>query len=513
MSSSSSSHNDKEAVNGRDAPKFANFSEFLASLTTEERSEFNSFQPVYCRRHRRGEERVTDGVINGVERDRGYDEHTQHFSTGSHSCGGKRGNKDDSSSSSPTTTIMEGRDDGGRMRRRGQGGRCGGTLYIGPVQAARWPPLLKRFGITHVLSVMGEESIFPVLPDDFQTLKIRIEDEKESNITQFFPQTCLWIDEALGGGDTNAATQDTTNTSISSMVNHMGDDDNDRDKNIIKDDVKQDRSHNSGREKGRPLFNNVLVHCVAGRSRSASLIAAFLMLELRCSAVRALEIVRSARRFVHPNIGFVSQLQKWEQTLEKEGHYHHPHCELCELTRRDAPPSARRTQWFQEQPRFMVVECDQCDAPMAVYRRHTMELSIDEANEMEEGLRQTAEYVYGTKKKKGQVGEQEIDIGSEVVSGEGGVRRRSDEEDTMITKKMKEKKMKKKMYLTKRDEWVIDKRQRSILTHAHWHARSGNGAVMARLWASLATKRQRLGEGEDKRLSSSSSSSSSSSKL
>lgn len=61
----------------------------------------------------------------------------------------------------------------------------------------------------------------------------------------------------------------------------------------------------------------LLVHCMAGRSRSATVVAAHLMRAEGLTAVEALASVRSARPEINPNPGFVSQLQAYERILQQ----------------------------------------------------------------------------------------------------------------------------------------------------------------------------------------------------
>jgi hypothetical protein len=41
-------------------------------------------------------------------------------------------------------------------------------------------------------------------------------------------------------------------------------------------------------------------------------------------------------------------------------------CVLCTL--------ARRTQWYTETPQWVILQCDTCGVPMAVWRAHTEEI-------------------------------------------------------------------------------------------------------------------------------------------
>jgi protein-tyrosine phosphatase len=59
----------------------------------------------------------------------------------------------------------------------------------------------------------------------------------------------------------------------------------------------------------------VLVHCAQGRSRSASMVIAYLMKQQHMSFHQALSQVKEARPIISPNEGFMAQLQKFEKTL------------------------------------------------------------------------------------------------------------------------------------------------------------------------------------------------------
>ncbi|VDO19440.1 unnamed protein product [Heligmosomoides polygyrus] len=57
---------------------------------------------------------------------------------------------------------------------------------------------------------------------------------------------------------------------------------------------------------------NVLVHCEIGVSRSATVVAAYVMQKLRYSARKAVEFVKISRPLICPNEGFFTQLQIFE---------------------------------------------------------------------------------------------------------------------------------------------------------------------------------------------------------
>lgn len=56
----------------------------------------------------------------------------------------------------------------------------------------------------------------------------------------------------------------------------------------------------------------VLVHCVAGASRSATIVVAFLMRHKGWSLNRALLHTKRKRDIVEPNVAFIRQLRLWE---------------------------------------------------------------------------------------------------------------------------------------------------------------------------------------------------------
>ena len=58
-----------------------------------------------------------------------------------------------------------------------------------------------------------------------------------------------------------------------------------------------------------------LVHCVAGVSRSATVVIAYLMRHHKVSLLHAYTYVKSKRRVIRPNFGFFKQLIEYEKKL------------------------------------------------------------------------------------------------------------------------------------------------------------------------------------------------------
>lgn len=63
---------------------------------------------------------------------------------------------------------------------------------------------------------------------------------------------------------------------------------------------------------------NVLVHCMAGVSRSATLVIAYLMRKYRMHLEKAKTLVMEKRPFINPNPGFIRQLEFYDKELAKD---------------------------------------------------------------------------------------------------------------------------------------------------------------------------------------------------
>ncbi|PIA24986.1 hypothetical protein AQUCO_13500007v1 [Aquilegia coerulea] len=132
-------------------------------------------------------------------------------------------------------------------------------LFLGSLAAALNKDALKSLNITHILTVA--QSLKPACPNEIVCKKIEVADRPESDIAQHFDECFDFIEEAkkMGGA--------------------------------------------------------VLVHCFAGKSRSVSIIVAYLMKKHRMTLSQALEHVKSKRPQAAPNAGFLLQLQNFEISL------------------------------------------------------------------------------------------------------------------------------------------------------------------------------------------------------
>jgi len=70
---------------------------------------------------------------------------------------------------------------------------------------------------------------------------------------------------------------------------------------------------------------NILVSCAQGKSRSVSLVMAYLITKRGMTYDQALSTLRSQRPIVCPNSSFEYQLRNLERSQQMNQHHHHPH--------------------------------------------------------------------------------------------------------------------------------------------------------------------------------------------
>ncbi|CAL1592648.1 unnamed protein product [Knipowitschia caucasica] len=130
-------------------------------------------------------------------------------------------------------------------------------LYLGNIKDAQDKELLKARNITHILSI--HDSAIPIL-EDITYLCISASDHSKQNLTQYFKDSIVFIHESRLKGE------------------------------------------------------SCLVHCVAGVSRSVTLVVAYIMTVTARGWVDSLAAVRAARPCAGPNLGFLRQLEEFENT-------------------------------------------------------------------------------------------------------------------------------------------------------------------------------------------------------
>lgn len=154
--------------------------------------------------------------------------------------------------------------------------RAGGSLYIGGLYALYQTDLIRAAGIIHVLSVIDYD---PQLQERFNHLKhfhIRVEDDPNVDLLKHFESASRYIDEGLNS----------------------------------------ESNLDTGNESGGERKGGVFVHCAMGKSRSATLVVAYLMWKFGIGWEEALEQLCEGRPVCDPNVGFKEQLEVWGVMLK-----------------------------------------------------------------------------------------------------------------------------------------------------------------------------------------------------
>jgi len=135
------------------------------------------------------------------------------------------------------------------------------NVFVGDVYAAHNTCELKKHNITHVVNVAC--GVAPAFPQDFTYLQIPLLDCASEKIQDHFHKTSKFIQEALDN-------------------------------------------------KGR-----VLIHCLKGVSRSATIAAAYVIKAHSTSPSKAVQMLRQNRPIIKPNSGFMTQLEWYALEVAK----------------------------------------------------------------------------------------------------------------------------------------------------------------------------------------------------
>ena len=133
------------------------------------------------------------------------------------------------------------------------------NVFIGDIASAYNRDKMKEIGITHVITaVLG---VTPRFPEDFVYMTVPVRDVASEDIQRYLTDTSEFINDALTGG------------------------------------------------------GKVLVHCICGVSRSATIVAAWLMTRDGYTAEEAIQLLQSRRECVNPIPAFRKQLKNSEDYL------------------------------------------------------------------------------------------------------------------------------------------------------------------------------------------------------
>lgn len=132
-------------------------------------------------------------------------------------------------------------------------------LYLGDFASACNVDILKKQNFTHIVTaILGVDEMYP---NDFTYLTLPLRDVRNEEIFPCFTTSTDFIRNAIKEG------------------------------------------------------GKVLVHCVYGVSRSATIVAAYLIKEYGMDANTAVDFIKGKRDIVRPNPGFMNQLQKYDAII------------------------------------------------------------------------------------------------------------------------------------------------------------------------------------------------------
>lgn len=136
-------------------------------------------------------------------------------------------------------------------------------LYLGNVYSSSDRELLDKLGIKSIVSIASNLGP-PKFPDTYKYTEVEIMDSSHVNILTHFDRCFKAIEEGIQAG-------------------------------------------------------GVLVHCVAGMSRSATIVIAYIMKTKGLTLHQAFAHVKKCRPIAQPNFGFMKQLEQFEARLRTEG--------------------------------------------------------------------------------------------------------------------------------------------------------------------------------------------------
>ncbi|KAI9079724.1 hypothetical protein K1719_038345 [Acacia pycnantha] len=137
------------------------------------------------------------------------------------------------------------------------------NLFIGGALAARSLYTLQQLGITHIMCLCTNEigQSDSQFPDLFAYKNFSVSDDEDSNISSIFEEACDLISDVEGTGQ------------------------------------------------------RILVHCFEGKSRSVTLVLAYLMLRKKYDLLEAWNAIKRVHRRAQPNDGFANILMELDQEL------------------------------------------------------------------------------------------------------------------------------------------------------------------------------------------------------
>ena len=159
-------------------------------------------------------------------------------------------------------------------------------IYIGSIGAAINNDSLSRTGITHVLSLCGDIGYKKLGQVEYKCYNVSDKPSRKSEMSSILTECLTYIDNIFN----NSIITNTSNTRCNSS-NEIG----------------------CGQRKERP---KILIHCMMGKSRSATVVIAYLMHKKNMGWMEALNYLRNKRSIVEPNLGLISLLKQFEKNRQ-----------------------------------------------------------------------------------------------------------------------------------------------------------------------------------------------------
>jgi len=132
------------------------------------------------------------------------------------------------------------------------------NLYLSNIKTSKNYQFFKKQKVTHVLiAAKNLKMIFK----EINYKRLQLDDNPKQNIAKFFVESIKFIHDAISSS------------------------------------------------------NKVLVHCLGGKSRSVTIVTAYVMLKQNTSFEKAFGFVKSIHRHANPNPGFIEQLQMFEKCV------------------------------------------------------------------------------------------------------------------------------------------------------------------------------------------------------
>ena len=136
------------------------------------------------------------------------------------------------------------------------------NLFIGDFPSACNRDELIKLGITHVVTaIVGVPEMFP---ENFKYKLVDVCDNTSTDLYKYFDDCSQFIDEAIKNG------------------------------------------------------GKVYVHCMAGISRSCTILAAYLIYARKCNEEEAIALIKEKRSCVNPNVGFRHQLKLYAEYIKNK---------------------------------------------------------------------------------------------------------------------------------------------------------------------------------------------------